>query len=225
MLIKRTIVALLTLAGVSFADGTQLTLTSPSNGNLTSKNAAIQWSEDYNSLTSWELSFTTTDSDLADTTYRAYFGTRQNTNESGIALEVTSGGALKLLTKNYPTGETNPDWSYTTDNGWVTQGQQVTITLSFVADVVNINNKETVTAGIFTLSAGNNTVSTQKITDADVLKYTSLLNDGTSRLYTGAGKHPYSNITVSKLDNVPEPATATLSLMALAGLAARRRRK
>ena len=51
------------------------------------------------------------------------------------------------------------------------------------------------------------------------------------RLWTNGGNEKFSNVALSMLDNnkitpaVPEPTTATLSLLALAGLAARRRRR
>ena len=43
--------------------------------------------------------------------------------------------------------------------------------------------------------------------------------------YASTGYTPVMSISVTALPSVPEPATATLSLLALAGLAARRRRK
>ena len=211
---KKTLVALIAMAGI--AGAAPLTLTSPAGGGLESGNAALTWSEDIAELQSWELTFTLTDTTLADA---ALFGTRQKEYEAGMVLGVTADGALSIY--NYKVG-TNYSYSKTTGNGWVSAGQGTSITLSYVADV---NTSGTVVGGTFTIASGANTQSFV-MDDDSLISYTSLKKDGGSRFYTAAGEQKFSNISVSQLSNrvVPEPATATLSLLALCGLAARRRK-
>ncbi|MBQ3143974.1 MAG: PEP-CTERM sorting domain-containing protein [Akkermansia sp.] len=211
---KKTIIALLALAGVAAA--APLTLTSPTNGSLTSSNAPVAWSENYSTLTSWELSFTLADTALGDA---IIFGTdRDSTGAAGYLLSTNVDGSLEVYARNI-----NVTYSKSTAAGVVTAGTPVAITFSFVADENQYTNE--IVGGTFTVKAGEAT-SSWAVTDG--LEYTDLTNSSVSRFWTNGGAEQFSNITVAKLDNnmvVPEPTTATLSLLALAGLAARRRRK
>ena len=202
------------MAGI--AGAAPLTLTSPEGGALTSRQAPLQWSEDIAELQSWELSFTLNDKEVGTV---SLFGTRQSGNEAGIVLGVTADGALSIF--NYKVG-TEDSYRKTTGNGWVSAGQDTSITLSYVADV---NTSDTVVGGTFTITSGSKTQSFV-MDDDSLISFTSLKNDGGTRFYTNGSAHTFSNISVSQLSNrvVPEPATATLSLLALCGLAARRRR-
>ena len=208
--------------------------------NLTNGNIMITWTEDYTKLSSWSLSF-----DLVDSGFKAnppnttnsgnysdsvavLFGTELSSGGAGYLLAVTNTGALTLFTHKLDT--TFNTW--TSGAGWVTAGSDKTnaITLSYVANVADeyygfYNKGEaagTIVGGTFTISAGENSVSFD--IDQD-LTHTSLTS-GSSNLWTNSGAEKMYNITVQKLDNkiIPEPATATLSLLALCGLAARRRR-
>ena len=211
---KKTIIALLALAGVAAA--APLTLTSPANGSLSSSNAAVAWSENYATLTSWELSFTLTDAALGDA---ILFGTdRDGSGAAGYILSTNVDGSLEVYARNI-----GVNYSKSTAAGVVTAGTPVAITFSFVADENQYTNE--IVGGTFTVKAGEAT-SSWAVTSG--LGYTDLTNDSVSRFWTNGGAEQFSNITVTKLDNnmvVPEPTTATLSLLALAGLAARRRRK
>ena len=211
---KKTIIALLALAGVAAA--APLTLTSPTDGSLTSSNAAVAWSENYSTLTSWELSFTLTDTTLGDA---IIFGTdKDSSGAAGYLLSTNTDGSLEVYARNI-----NVTYSKSTAAGVVTAGTPVAITFSFVADENQYTNE--IVGGTFTVKAGEAT-SSWAVTDG--LEYTDLTNNSVSRFWTNGGAEQFSNITVAKLDNnmvVPEPTTATLSLLALAGLAARRRRK
>lgn len=208
--------------------------------NLTDGNIKITWTEDYTKLSSWSLSFDLTDNEFKETdpnttdsgTYNGsvavLFGTELMGGGAGYILAVTNKGALTLFT--YKNDTTFNTW--TTGNNWVTAGSDKTnaITLSFVANEANeyygfYNKGEaagTIVGGTFTISAGENSVSFD--IDQD-LTHTSLTS-GSSNLWTNGGAEKMYNITVQKLDNkiIPEPASATLSLLALCGLAARRRR-
>ena len=211
---KKTIIALLALAGVAAA--APLTLTSPANGSLSSGNNAVAWSEDYSTLTSWELSFTLTDAALGDA---ILFGTdRDGSGAAGYILSTNVDGSLEVYARNI-----GVNYSNSTAAGVVTAGTPVAITFSFVADENQYTNE--IVGGTFTVKAGEAT-SSWAVTSG--LGYTDLTNNSVSRFWTNGGAEQFSNITVTKLDNnmvVPEPTTATLSLLALAGLAARRRRK
>jgi len=211
---KKTIIALLALAGVAAA--APLTLTSPTDGSLTSSNAAVAWSENYSTLTSWELSFTLTDTTLGDA---IIFGTdRDGSGAAGYLLSTDTDGSLEVYARNI-----NVTYSKSTAAGVVTAGTPVAITFSFVADENQYTNE--IVGGTFTVKAGE---ATSSWAVKDGLEYTDLTNNSVSRFWTNGGAEKFSNITVAKLDNnmvVPEPTTATLSLLALAGLAARRRRK
>ncbi|MBQ4594651.1 MAG: PEP-CTERM sorting domain-containing protein [Akkermansia sp.] len=215
---KKTIIALIAMTGISGAES--LTLTSPTDGKLESGNAALTWSEEIAELQSWELNFTLLDAALANA---ALFGTRQSGYEAGIVLNVKSNGGLMIYNKS-TTDITNNSFQVETDAGWVTASTNTNITLSFVADV---DTSGTVVGGTFTLTSGTNSKIIDMGGHTNLLGYTSIKKDGGTRFYTAQGDQKFYNITVSQLSNrvIPEPATATLSLLALAGLAARRRRK
>ncbi len=214
---KKTIIALIALAGVAAAD--TLTLTSPTNGTLTSGNAAVAWSEAYTKLDSWQINFTLTDATVvADS---ILFSTaRNNFGSSGYLLSTNANGSLKIHSKNI----SGVSFSESTAAGIVTAGTPTAITLSFVADFNQANEK---VGGTFTVTSGDVTASWAVTAGLDS---TVLLNNNNSgsHFWTNGGAEQFSGITVTKLDNnmvVPEPTTATLSLLALVGLAARRRRK
>ena len=211
------------MAGI--AGAAPLTLSSPTNGKLESGNAALKWSESISELQSWELTFTLDDASLANA---SLFGTRRDGFEAGIVLNVRADGGFMIFNKKTGSDANNNliednTFEVSTDAGWVTAGVKTSVTLSYVADV---NTTGSVVGGTFTITSGENT-KTIVMNNADLLVYTSLKNDEGTRFYTDGGKQKFYDISVSQLSNrvVPEPATATLSLLALCGLAARRRRK
>lgn len=215
---KKTIIALIAMTGISGAES--LTLTSPTDGKLEGGNDALKWSEEIAELQSWELNFTLLDTTLENA---ALFGTRQSDFEAGIVLNVKGNGGLMIYNKKI-TGIDDNSFEVETDAGWVTASTNTNITLSFVADV---DASGTVVGGTFTLTSGTNSKIIDMGGHTNLLDYTSIKKDGVTRFYTNGAAHKFYNITVSQLSNrvIPEPATATLSLLALAGLAARRRRK
>lgn len=222
---KKTLIVLVALAGGAMAAEEALTLTSPANGSLESNNAAIAWSEDYTKLESWELSF---DLVLKDSTYpsaaQAFFGTHTiDSGCEGYVLRITEDGAIQLGYRDNPSITTY----ITTSDDIVTTDKNFGITLKFVADVTADG---TLKGGTFTLTCGEEShdYTLPQGTDGDYLTYTALEKNANSKFWTNSQKEKFYNISVTKLDSklvVPEPTTATLSLLALAGLAARRRRK
>lgn len=222
---KKTLIVLVALAGGAMAAEEALTLTSPANGFLETGNAAIAWSEDYTKLESWELSF---DLVLKDSTYpseaHAFFGTHSiDSGCEGYVLRITENGAIQLGYRDHP--HINPTYITTSDD-IVTTDKNFGITLKFVADVTADG---TLKGGTFTLTCGEEShdYTLPQGTDGDYLTYTALEKNANSKFWTNGTEEKFYNISVTKLDSivVPEPTTATLSLLALAGLAARRRRK
>ena len=214
---KYITLAALLAAGTACANAATLTLTSPTDGSLTSGNAAIAWSEDYSALLSWEISFTLTDAAVGDAnifaTYQDAYG------PVGYVLATNADGSLEIYARNI--GVT---YSNSTAAGVVTAGTPTNITFSFIADYNETT--EEVVGGNFYLTAGNADV---KWSVTDGLDYTALKNNTVSRFWTNGGAEQFSNITVSKLDNniVPEPSAFGMlaGLGALALVASRRRRK
>ena len=230
---KRTIIALMALAGVAMAAPQALTLTSPSEGKIETGNNFVAWSEEYSQLDSWSLSFELLDSALGDA---AIFSTEKIGNGGAVAyvLKTTSEGGLTLINTNASNA------TILSLSNVITAGTQTgAITLSYVADEADAyygiyNNgvaAGTLVGGTFTLTIGEQVASAYVAS----VEHTTLWNgeghgaasNVSSRFWTNSAAEKMYNISVTKLDNnlVPEPATATLSLLALCGLAARRRRK
>ena len=226
---KKTIIALLALAGVAAgAEPITLTLTSPDSnlGTDGNGNQALAWSDEgYDELTSWSLSFMLNDKALTDDTN--LFSTRSlGSGAEGYVLRSNADGSLKLMYRDHPDVL---DTVITSATGLVQANTNTAITLKFVADVEKISGN--VVAGTFFIISGESSVSAKV---DDYLGHTSLENNVNCRFWTNRSGNPaspaetFSNISLQKIDDnivvVPEPTTATLSLLALAGLAARRRR-
>ena len=212
------------LAGVAAADTATtpdeltwntLTITTPANGALSSSNSVIDWSEATGNLTnSWELSLTLDPSRVSN---QYLFGTvKGSSGADGYTLQITSSGAIRL-NKN-KSAEVLTVGSYSADDS------AVAITLQFVKFVDSEGEFE---SGVFTLTVGD-AVGTYTVDAKDNTIFTKGSNNN---VWTNGGNEKLSGISlkyagaVVRPAAVPEPTTATLSLLALAGLAARRRRK
>ena len=227
---KYITIAALLAAGSTLASATEeiLTLTSPSGGALSSSNQALDWSQSYTELKSWELSFTLTDATLKEgEDYSVLFGTRQSGGVAGFSLRVNSNGSLEVYT--YKTNTSGfSDTTVLTSGVWITAGDPTDVSLRFIADVDDTNQ---ILGGTFTLSSGSDKSVSQKLEDnfAPVLGQTSLKKGSVSRLYTNGGQETFANITVKKLDNhvIPEPSAFGLlaGLGALTLVGTRRRRR
>ena len=233
---KKTLITLAACTGAVFAEepewtaltlnggsGNQtnnvLTDTATGTNYLTGGQGSVNWTESYDFLTTWKTSFTLTDTALANA--EIWSSNNAGNDPRGMILCVTSNGSLVLGGK-----KANPAFVSTTD-GVVTAGTPITITLACVA-TENLYGE--IVAVQYTLSAGNSTVTydlTQdQIANSNGWNYKFYDNTGT-RFITNGNAEQLSNIAVWRGDNIiiPEPTTATLSLLALAGLAVRRRRK
>ena len=225
---KKTLIALVAMAGISMgAEGlvtdaseptwTALTLTTPANNQLTSGNSAIDWSEETGNLTeSWALSFTLDPSRAAN----AYlFGTvKGSSGADGYTLSITSAGAIAL--------NQNKSNNVLTVGSYTADDSAVAITLQFVKYVDEAGAD---LSGEFTLTVGDAS-ATYVVENFDNTVFNKGVNNN---VWTNGGTEKLYNIslatagcvTIASSPVVPEPATATLSLLALCGLAARRRRK
>ena len=220
---KKTIIAIMALASVAAADSVMsleeltwnpLTVTTPANGTLASGNSAIDWSEATGNLTnSWELSFILDPSRLSN---EYLFGTvKGNSGADGYTLSITNAGAIAL--------NQNKSSNVLTVGSYTAADSAVAITLQYVKYVDAEGNFD---SGLFTLTVGNDS-ATYVVTEETNTVFTKGSNNN---VWTNGGAEKLSGISVKYADSVvapsiPEPTTATLSLLALAGLAARRRRK
>ncbi len=243
---KKTIIALLALAGVASADtinalegewttGSRLdraTWTKTDSGTLALTNS--NWSQAYaiydlgtNLTGAWDLS----------TTVARYDG------NAGFTLTlVGKTQAITIGTQDYKSGTSY--YGTTTNvgaNGYSFQdtlegisGTKVEPALKAAEGVFNVDQTASIAAST-DLDADNNVILTLTLGGSAVsTPFTTTLNLGQGFeldkiVVWGDGGNSRSNWAVTEMTlttpNVPEPTTATLSLLALAGLAARRRRK
>ena len=203
----------------SYADE-QLSLTSPKNGNLSSSNSFITWSEDYSSLSSWRLSFDLTrtlDVDNATIFYTGYFD--GGAYKSSLSLSLNNDGSVYL--KSGKTVLT------TSESSWITLNNPVAVELEFVTV---LDEDCQVVGGMFSATIGDNELVCDFADNS--LEFLCLYDDPGNYpqplISSANGYVQFSNIQLYKLDDrllVPEPTTATLSLFALVALVSRRRRK
>lgn len=226
-IMKKTLIALVALTGVATAEVTDgwltkpdaltwetLSITTPANGALSSSNSVINWTEETGNLEkSWELSFTLDPSRLSD---QYLFGTvKDNSGAAGYTLSISSAGSIKL-NQNKSTCVIEAKNAYTADDS------AVAITLQFLNYVDEAGEDA---GGLFTLTVGGSSY-TYEIAEDDATN-TVFTKGSNNNIFTNGGAETFSGISLKRGGNmiVPEPTTATLSLLALAGLAVRRRRK
>ena len=208
---KKTIITLLALAGVAAAEGLTLNIT-----ELKSGNNMLTWTDaDVSELTSWELSFTL-DSQRASLANQDLMFFPDSNDK--VKFAVNANGSLEFYGSNIFTASsaTTATNSVNSVAGMVTT-DATPITLSFVAN----EKAGEIIGGTLTATAGGMNFSVA-VSEAVTLTKT----DGI-RIWSNGAKEHYTQLSLSSLSNnvIPEPTTATLSLLALAGLAARRRRK
>ena len=222
-----TITALIA-AGTAFANAegttlpepnwTELTLTVPSNNELSSSNSGFSWSGyTENSLTnSWQLSFSWASTNQADSTIDL-FGTNgaASSGANGIVLQWKSdnGGTLQFGTKNGS--------SFASLTNITLPTSSTTVVLTY------LKSKDSSTSSVLKLKFSNQ----ETTVTAPTSNTTFLGSNGNTRLWTNGSKDTYSNISLKYGDAVspavPEPSAFGLlaGLGALALVGARRRRR
>jgi MYXO-CTERM domain-containing protein len=230
---KKTLIALFALVGVASADS--ITLTLPANGV---NNGGNDWLTSQSALTEY--------ADKADGGYMFNNGGLVSpnvatgegiliTNDKGevcltMAPRTGAGGSgeVIILSGTELAGKTVESLTFNIAKSTCTTTANVALTLAVIEKANDTWSVKESTAGALTLNSGaslNLTLDTA-IEWTDTYKVVAMIDNTAKTL--GGGPDPLytlTGISVEASTTVPEPATATLSLLALAGLAARRRRK
>lgn len=254
---KKTIIALMALAGVAAAETTDL-LASDANWNFSApdkisiKDGVLDntghWNSGYanyvlpnaitlNSNLSLELSYTMTFTNTSDVA--ATVALHSSSDVLAFGAETYNGGsndaplcigyttAAAAISANAITFVASNAYGYifdsatTIDTGktaGIKSGTDVTTVSHNITEIIAWNNTEQ--KFIATISIDGEVARTQILGDSYTLKKISVATAGNNTDWRS--QPSFSNM---QLKVVPEPATATLSLLALAGLCARRRRK
>ena len=244
---KKTIIALMTLAGVAIGDDTLLSmdftaLTGSTDANTPAGWTAGQWNGNSNTPyynfgengatvgQPWKQNYLTTNLDIASQgEYTITFTLYNSVEDTGNMFFLSSDAYSIVMGNSY---SSNSDIHVGTlteavgrDYVCFQTGTKINPTVLASSSGLNVSGNITYTLtmleGNMTISAiiGEQTWSTT-ITGMEDVTFTKLgfMNDG------APGTSGIKGITITT-PAVPEPTTATLSLLALAGLAARRRRK
>lgn len=142
-------------------------------------------------------------------------------SQSGIVLALTdSAGKVLSLSTNIVTGIGDQTWTFSNTSISTTEQLYFVFTSSTNENVVSgytLTTNDMVMCGSSIMSNYSNTTGVSSL---------SYLGSNTEHSMTPGSANFAPRVTlVTQTQLVPEPATATLSLLALAGLAARRRRK
>lgn len=248
---KKTLIALMALAGIASAETyTPITdTTSDAWTYVLGRGGRGQWAQDAENGT-----MTLTNSNWGQATAIYTFdetisGTWEFTTQIyryagsvGISFALIGNNcAVVVGTKDYNSGSAyyGTTTDVTTGVYYINEKWDKGIAVSgteFVPGAFN-NNQTATISGFTTLDADNNVILTLNVTGTaqDLTPGTTTINLGKDFVLNkiaigGDGANSQNNLLVSNMsvtttETVPEPATATLSLLALAGLAARRRRR
>lgn len=171
------------------------------------------------------------------------FSITRGSSTAGVSFAIVGNNyAIVVGTKDYGSGELfsaiTEDLSataYYCSNTWSNTGVKDVGGSSLLTSCLNYNATATIT-GTATINAEGNTILTLNATSTSAtgtgsVEYNLGKDFAINKLVIGADNAQFSDgvWSVSGIELtgriIPEPATATLSLLALAGLAARRRRK
>ena len=255
---KKTIIALMALAGVAVADtvitGDDLTwdvstpnkdCTTVNNGNLTYSNGgwwvngptgtlaqSITLGLDQVLEFSYSCDFSTSNSvltlALANNSGAVVMGKTYNENVVYLGTTTETGDAVA---RGYAFGNTNNSGAVANITSYTALKDGVGENANNVTFVVNSGS--TINTNDVTFTVAYNTTLSQFVGTLAYDGYTAKINLGETfsvnaitATFDGDGSFVgHVNDIQLKVTTIPEPATATLSLLALAGLAARRRRR
>ena len=200
-------------AGLGYAADEQLTLSKPSGGSLGLGESVVSWTDKYEVLTSWKISFTLNNTLSATDAlfYSSYF---YWPCPDCVSLSLDAEGKISIGSGN--------EILYTSSSSWVNIGTPVDVTLQFVS-LLDSNN-QIVGGEIFT-QVGDNSIYLE--VEASSVKG-NLYNYPQPLLNANSGVLKYTNVQLYKLDDrmlIPEPTTTTMNLLALVALASLRRRR
>lgn len=203
-----------------------LSLTKPQNGVLSSGNSSLTWSEGTTgtSLDNFAISFQLTEIRSTSSPQNIFSTSRTNGGASGNALQLTSSSADGGYTCLFSYAGQSFDMTATTERG------------SLLLTLIMRKSEDGSSASSATLYSGTQTLGTVSF---NFTSGTSSLKWDQSSIWTNAAKETFTDIKLATFNTeatdtdilnafnlqVPEPATASLSLLGLAALMVRRRRK
>ncbi|MFR4437565.1 MAG: PEP-CTERM sorting domain-containing protein [Akkermansia muciniphila] len=203
---------------------TLLSLTKPQNGVLSSGNSSLTWSEGTTgtSLDNFAISFQLTETRIL-LSPKYFLDLTYQRGASGNALQLTSSSADDEYTCLFSYAGQSFDMTATTERG--------SLLLTLI-----MRKSEDGRSASATLYSGTQTLGTVSF---NFTSGTSSLKWDQSSIWTNTAKETFTNIKLATFNTeatdtdilnafnlqVPEPATASLSLLGLAALMVRRRRK
>ena len=226
---KKTLIALMALAGIA-CGADSITL------DINSFNSSIQEiAADY-SPTSYTLEFTIDSLTYNGTRFSGFvlrladnWGIFTQSNQH-IGLDNTDAGDRTWVTATETEGSTKT-WTYTDStklDSWLVNaaldGTSVELDVTSEGSSITLTNN----SGTFIIETGYSVaLSDVVLVTEDKMKDYGSANGVDVNNFKGVASISNATLTYTATTNnaVPEPATATLSLLALAGLAARRRRR
>ncbi len=217
----RTLTFLTLLTAPTITANTPLTITPTELENGTTH---LTWSEHYDQLSSWKLTFTLS---LIQNPTGSIFETRKGTYNNNAYLNVYLSDDKILL--YYKTKKTDSGTALLSCDKDFTDS--CTITLSFVSQK---DKNNTINQGTLTLQV-DDTIKVSKIITDETHLNTVILNNNSDAATTSSynfinannGNTKFSKITLYRLHDkiIPEPTTATLSLIGLLYFLSLRKRK
>lgn len=246
---KKTIVALMALAGVASADTYNLLSNADDWACTLGRDGRGNWvvtGEGSLTLTNCNWGQSSAAYDFAESITGSWdLSASVNRTDGNAVFTITLVGSNKAITIGtkeygsgtafYGTSDSLDARAYSFKESWDRDGVMVSGT-SLVEGAFNTNKTATISAStvldadenvVLTLSIGGTAVTTPGVATINLGKDFAL--EGIVVCGDGANSTANWNVTslsvTTNTPSIPEPATATLSLLALAGLAARRRRK
>ena len=225
---KKTLIALMALAGVAMADGTN-EFNVPTLGNFYAGDYCFSFTIDEADVIYTDGMITGLNGGKVLAIYGVYSGDNYKTNAFVLnvqdgAITLSAGrGSLSGVANSTAPITANTNYTFGTDTGAPDYDHSdVGLTVGTTYTIVN----QTVVSG--TNGMQNISIYAGDFNSAlDTLVYKGNMTGGNANTTMATWGNTAYNVAnaVVPAPSIPEPATATLSLLALCGLAARRRRK